>query len=169
MATDLGKVGMRMRGNWDSSTAYEVLDAVTYNNALYIAKQNVPANTVPTNTTYWQVAINYSDVARVGSYTLNTYKSDDVTSIVGGLTKVGRMVSINARWVGTLSGGNAPILTLPEQYRPASDVDGVGMVYRSDNSTWNVARVTLGSAGILTESSTSASRTSGQFSISYYI
>ena len=56
MATDLGKVGIRMRGTWDSSTAYEVLDAVTYQGSLYIAKQAVPANTVPTNTTYWQLA-----------------------------------------------------------------------------------------------------------------
>lgn len=58
MATDLGKVGMRMRGTWDSSTAYEVLDAVSYNNGLYVAKQAVPAGTLPTNTTYWQVAVN---------------------------------------------------------------------------------------------------------------
>lgn len=57
MATDLGKVGMRMRGDWDSSTAYEVLDTVEYNGGSYIAKQAVPANTAPTNTTYWQVAM----------------------------------------------------------------------------------------------------------------
>lgn len=58
MATDLGKVGMRTRGSWNSSATYEVLDIVTYNNTLYIAKQNVPANTLPTNTTYWEQAIN---------------------------------------------------------------------------------------------------------------
>ena len=57
MATDLGKVGMRMRGDWDSSTAYEVLDAVSYLGSLYIAKENVPENTTPTNTTYWQQAL----------------------------------------------------------------------------------------------------------------
>ena len=57
MATDLGKVGMVMKGDWSSSATYEVLDAVSYNNGLYIAKQAVPANTAPTNTTYWQVAL----------------------------------------------------------------------------------------------------------------
>lgn len=57
MATDLGKVGIRMRGNWSNSATYEVLDAVTYNNALYIAKYSVPAGTLPTNTTYWQIAV----------------------------------------------------------------------------------------------------------------
>ena len=57
MATDLGKVGMVMKGAWSSSATYEVLDAVSYNGGLYIAKQAVPANTAPTNTTYWQAAI----------------------------------------------------------------------------------------------------------------
>lgn len=57
MATDLGKVGMRARGDWSSSATYEVMDVVSYNRGLYIAKQAVPANTLPTNTTYWQVAL----------------------------------------------------------------------------------------------------------------
>ena len=56
-ATDLGKVGIVMKGTWSSSAPYEALDAVSYNGGLYIAKQAVPANTVPTNTTYWQAAI----------------------------------------------------------------------------------------------------------------
>ena len=57
MATDIGKVGIVLKGAWSSLTAYEVLDAVSYNNGLYIATQAVPANTAPTNTTYWQPAI----------------------------------------------------------------------------------------------------------------
>lgn len=62
MATDLGKVGMRTRGDWSSSATYELLDVVTYNNGLYIAKQAVPANTLPTNTTYWQKAIDADSI-----------------------------------------------------------------------------------------------------------
>lgn len=70
MATLVGKVGMVMKGDWSSSATYEALDAVSYNNALYIAKQNVPANTAPTNTTYWQVAIDAATKAdKVGSTT----------------------------------------------------------------------------------------------------
>ena len=57
MATDIGKVGIRMRGTYSSANTYEVLDAVQYNNGTYIAKQEVPANTAPTNTTYWQAAM----------------------------------------------------------------------------------------------------------------
>lgn len=56
MATDLGKVGIVLKGNWSNSATYQILDAVTYNGCLYIAKQAVPANTTPTNTTYWQAA-----------------------------------------------------------------------------------------------------------------
>lgn len=63
MATDLGKVGIRMRGDWNSSSTYEVLDAVTYNGNFYIAKQNVPANTAPSYTTYWQLCYDGSSKA----------------------------------------------------------------------------------------------------------
>lgn len=79
MATDLGKVGIRMRGTWSGSTAYEVLDAVSYDNGLYIAKQAVPANTAPTNTTYWQSAVTmanivYKDLLGNSTVTATVYK-----------------------------------------------------------------------------------------------
>jgi hypothetical protein len=60
MATDLGKVGMIMKGTWNSSVPYEELDVVSYNNGTYIAKQAVPANTAPSDTNYWQAAIDTS-------------------------------------------------------------------------------------------------------------
>ena len=90
MATDLGKVGIRMRGTWDSSTAYEVLDAVSYNGNLYIAKQDVPANTAPTNTTYWQAALdlstmNYEDISgtiTLSGATVSTAKKSQIGKFV---------------------------------------------------------------------------------------
>lgn len=57
MATDLGKVGIRLRGAWNSAATYEILDMVTFQHGLYIAKSNVPANTAPTNTAYWEAAV----------------------------------------------------------------------------------------------------------------
>lgn len=54
MATDIGKVGIVLKGTWSNSATYEVLDAVNYNGGTYIAKSAVPAGTLPTNTTYWQ-------------------------------------------------------------------------------------------------------------------
>ena len=72
MATDLGKVGIRMRETWNSSTAYEVLDAVTYQGSLYIAKQAVPANTVPTNTTYWQLSSDAASFANGMTFSKST-------------------------------------------------------------------------------------------------
>lgn len=88
MATDLGKVGIVMKGTWSSSATYEVLDAVSYNNGIYIAKQAVPANTVPTNTTYWQVGLdasvvqNFAKVRHVYQYgqTLEIDISDYLTN-----------------------------------------------------------------------------------------
>ena len=57
MATLVGKVGIVLKGAYNSASTYEIMDAVLYNNGQYIAKQAVPANTPPTNTTYWQTAL----------------------------------------------------------------------------------------------------------------
>lgn len=81
MATDLGKVGMRMRGDWSSSSTYEVMDVVSYNGGLYIAKQAVPANTLPTNTTYWMLGVK-NTISQVTGYSL----SDD--SYATGLSSI---------------------------------------------------------------------------------
>ena len=62
MATSVGRVARVMKGTWSSSATYEMLDAVSYNNGLYIAKQNVPAGTLPTTSTYWQVALDLSNI-----------------------------------------------------------------------------------------------------------
>lgn len=56
-ATDLGKVGIVMKDEWDSTVPYEALDAVKYLGDLYIAKIDTPANTLPTNTDYWTLAL----------------------------------------------------------------------------------------------------------------
>ena len=61
MSTLIGRVGMVMKGAWDSSVAYDTLDGVYYtDNSTYVAKQPVPAGTLPTNTTYWQLALDAS-------------------------------------------------------------------------------------------------------------
>ena len=57
MATNIGRVGMVMKGNYNSANTYSALDVVSYQQGLYVAKQNVPAGTTPANTTYWQAAI----------------------------------------------------------------------------------------------------------------
>lgn len=75
MATDLGKVGMVTKGTYSSASTYEALDVVYYQNATYIARQSVPVNTAPTNTTYWQKAV------------------DNFVTVVGGSTVIGIQLS----------------------------------------------------------------------------
>lgn len=53
-SVNLGKVVMIPKGTWSASTAYEYLDIVTDDGSSYVAKQDVPAGTALTNTTYWQ-------------------------------------------------------------------------------------------------------------------
>lgn len=56
----LGKVVPIPRGEYNSSTQYEMLDIVTYNGSSYIAKTSVRGQ-VPTNTTYWQLLAKQGD------------------------------------------------------------------------------------------------------------
>lgn len=111
MATDLGKVGMRMRGDWNSSTAYEVLDAVSYNLGLYVAKQAVPANTAPTNTTYWQEALSPTSIINsLGRYTDITDSLTPTNCTIGGC-KVARLGAFIAMILVVTVTGNAPVVT----------------------------------------------------------
>ena len=75
-ATDLGKVGIIMKGNYNAANTYEVLDAVYYSGGTYIAKQAVPANTAPTNTTYWQ-----AEVATRGTQTFDLRASNPIVVV----------------------------------------------------------------------------------------
>lgn len=56
----LGKVLPVAKGEYSSSTQYEILDIVTYNGSSYIAKTSVRGQ-VPTNTTYWQLLAKQGD------------------------------------------------------------------------------------------------------------
>ena len=52
-----GRVAIVPKGDWSADATYKRLDAVTYNNALYFAKKDVPAGTVTSNTEYWSKSI----------------------------------------------------------------------------------------------------------------
>ena len=88
MATDLGKVGIVMKGAYNSANTYEELDAVKYNTGTYIAKQAVPAGTTPTNTTYWQEAL--TPVGSVKTYALNPNQTTMFDAVAGMVIVIGR-------------------------------------------------------------------------------
>lgn len=52
-----GRVAIVPKGDWSADATYKRLDAVTYNNALYFAKKEVPAGTATSNTEYWSKSI----------------------------------------------------------------------------------------------------------------
>lgn len=114
MATLVGKVGMVAKGDWSSGSTYEVMDVVTYSGGTYIAKQAVPAGTLPTNTTYWQVGIGApaieADTLELSTLDANfsgkayIRKQNDVVSIY--------FYDMKATTFSTLSGA------IPEKYRP---------------------------------------------------
>lgn len=53
--TNLGRVLLILRGDWDSVTDYSKLDVVSYGGSSYVAKDVVPAGTSVNDTDYWQL------------------------------------------------------------------------------------------------------------------
>lgn len=87
MATDLGKVGMVVKGNYNSANSYETMDIVFYDNSSYIATQDVPAGIDPSNTSYWQKAL-ASPIINHGLFEItlaaNTYTLVSTSNIESG-------------------------------------------------------------------------------------
>ena len=58
---NIGKIGIVPKGEWNNITTYEHLDLVIYDGLSYLAKQDVPANILPTNIIYWQKLVEGSN------------------------------------------------------------------------------------------------------------
>lgn len=62
----IGRVRIAMRGAWSNVTTYVAMDGVSYNGSSYVAIQDVPTGTVPTNTTYWMLMAQKGDTGAQG-------------------------------------------------------------------------------------------------------
>lgn len=81
----LGKVGILLKGEYNSSITYQKLDVVTYNGESYSAKIETQGN-LPTNTDYWQKLVEkgYSPIKGTDYYTaqdISDMESDVITAI----------------------------------------------------------------------------------------
>lgn len=68
-------------GEWNASTAYNNLNIVTQNGSAYIAKQNVPAGTLLTNTNYWMKITYGLTIGTVTTVDSNTQAGATITGI----------------------------------------------------------------------------------------
>lgn len=128
MATNVGKVGIVMKGTWNSASTYEVLDAVTYSGSLYIAKQDVPANTTPTNTTYWQLATDLTAKAdKVESATANGLAGLDNN---GNLINTGILINEVIRTKTMLSISNSDTVNITN----STSARGYFLIFRSQQN-----------------------------------
>ena len=112
-----GKVRMTPKGVHDSTLTYNVLDLVSSQDysTLYIAKQDVPANTLITNTDYWDLVID------------SNVSVSSVAGKTGVVTLNGGDVSYNAGATyasGTI--GKAVQDAVDEVFDLQQDVDGLG-------------------------------------------
>jgi hypothetical protein len=123
--TDIGRAGMVMKGDYNSASTYETLDAVSYSNALYVAKQNVPAGTVPTNTTYWQTAIGLNAELTYTVYSDVTFESNQYVSPYGALYDGVLISPADVETYGIPVSGNVLITGYPST--------SISIVYRLDS------------------------------------
>ena len=119
-----GKVRMTPKGQWDSTLTYTILDTV-YNEDVtiyYVAKKDVPAGTLLTNTEYWDVVVSVDDAA--------THVEDTIDSFEANLIKAQATQPIeteNRVWIDT----NVNEVTVPE-----IDDESVSLV-----DTWSSSKI----------------------------
>lgn len=155
-----GKVRITPMGVWDSTIPYEVLDCVNSADGLtyYIAKQDVPAGTLLTNTTYWAKMVDVTS-----SLENKVVRTDIVQSNLSSSEKATARDNIDAPNVNKTFVANRSALTdsdnadniwLPGSYpKPgAVEVTGLptqnsGMLYvftYSDNTIYQIYQTGVG-------------------------
>lgn len=65
MASDLGKIGQTLKGAYNSSTTYEILDVVTFNGSSYVSLKNNNTSLI-TDPSSWQLNASKGDVGQTG-------------------------------------------------------------------------------------------------------
>lgn len=76
---NVGKVSPIPKGNWIQTNSYEKLNMVNKSGVLYIAKQDVPANTAITNENYWMPATGGLTIGTVETVSASTGASATIT------------------------------------------------------------------------------------------
>lgn len=77
-------------GTWNASKVYEPLTIVEYGNSSYTSKRQVPAGTLPTNTTYWALTGNYNGLiaALQNDVAQNTQDIEDIQNTISEKTEI---------------------------------------------------------------------------------
>lgn len=156
--TDLGKIGIVAKGDWSDTTAYEKNDVVYYNGDSYIAKTDVTAGTLPTNTTYWaKLADGYNHVVGVLPYSWEAIDSSNTTGYMlvarikirdawadGQITvRVARRmderpVSMYVRFAQTSSTDPTLAKFNYDSLSGTTDIAFKAFIVKTDTSTWDI-------------------------------
>lgn len=107
MSQNAGRVGFTLKGAYDASTTYTMLNVVTYQGGSYAAKSTTTGN-APTNTTYWQ-KLTDTEVATVNSLGVvqpdGTSVTIDANGVISATASAG-VASFNGR-TGAVTPANA--------------------------------------------------------------
>lgn len=72
---DAGKIMFTLKGDYDETVPYEILDVVTYDSSLYVSRINNNLGYAPSDTEKWQLLIQKSDVVGVKGDAETNYRT----------------------------------------------------------------------------------------------
>ena len=153
--TNLGRVGLVLRGEWSSTTAYVPLDVVSYDGNSWAAKQsntNITPNT--SNSAFWQLLANNADLVA----TVQGYKNDAEAAAESAAESAARIENSDVRYDVVQS------LTTAQKARARSNIsaqyEGYSLLQADDipntsqsitfDSSGNVSTIThIGEGGVV--------------------
>lgn len=104
--------GLVPRGAYDSGTDYDIGDSVDYNGSSYVMYADAPANTLPTDTDYWQVLASKGATGGVGDPEWGTFTGDieDQTDLAEALDLKQDKASTFKRYQGGLVNAKSKVV-----------------------------------------------------------
>jgi hypothetical protein len=85
-----GKVAITPRDDYQEGLSYFRLDCVRYNNCLYICKKDC-TNIVPTNKTYWMLAIDFGTDLSI--YATKQNLTTEITNLQTQIDRINQKIS----------------------------------------------------------------------------
>lgn len=109
--TNLGRVGMVLRGEYSPSTSYERLDVVYYQKGAYCARTAV-SGVAPTNSTYWQTIVSMNDVSEdmYGSILAAQTATDNANTAAGSAVQIAQDAASSATSTASSAAESARIV-----------------------------------------------------------
>lgn len=139
---DLGAIAFDPKGEFDVSATYAKFDIVDYLGNLYVATEDVPTGTLPTDVTYWKLFLDIADV-------LNTKADKSVVDAIETRVETceNEITKMQTLITGTLTAGETTIELIDDSITADSIIDpyvDVPLGVESENISYATKKIEVG-------------------------